>query len=274
MNFRLRNMVTDMRGGRRLPPNGHAPGPRPRPDRPDPRGTPILERWARGRRVPRRLVRRARIILHAAAGLSNTAIARALRTDRECVGRWRARFAAQRLAGLQREAARPGRPPVIPAAVLHALGTLLTTSVGPNGRPWSCRALARDAGVSPATIHRLCQATGLAPHWVTAAAPAAPVPGVCPPHPGARRLPHPRGHRPGRRGRRGRPAPARPAGVGPAPGRPPAGRPAMPSGGRPSPGWLPGPPRRIGSSTGSSSWPTWRPGSPGAGGSTCFQTTR
>ena len=47
-----------------------------------------LERWAR-------------ILLQAVAGLSNAASARALRTDRECVGRWRARFAAERLLGLQ-----------------------------------------------------------------------------------------------------------------------------------------------------------------------------
>ena len=70
----------------------------------------ILERWARGRRIPRRLVRRARLVLQAAAGLTAAAIARALQTDRECVGRWRARFAAQRLPGLSHEAARPGRP--------------------------------------------------------------------------------------------------------------------------------------------------------------------
>ena len=138
---------------------------------------PTLERWARGRRVPRRLVRRARIILQAVAGRSNAAIARALGTDRECVGRWRARFATQRLAGLQHDAPRPGRPPVIFAEVLHALGTLLTTSVGPDGRPWSCRALAREAGVSPATIHRLCQATGLTPHWVKTVRLRGPFPG-------------------------------------------------------------------------------------------------
>jgi transposase len=47
------------------------------------------------------VVRRARIVLQSTAGLSNAAIARALRTDRECVGRWRARFAAERLLGLQ-----------------------------------------------------------------------------------------------------------------------------------------------------------------------------
>ncbi|MGD0266134.1 MAG: helix-turn-helix domain-containing protein [Candidatus Methylomirabilota bacterium] len=73
---------------------------------------PTLERWARGRRIPRRVVRRARIVLQAAAGLANAAIARALRTDRECVGRCRARFAAERLPGLPHEAARPGRPVV------------------------------------------------------------------------------------------------------------------------------------------------------------------
>ena len=136
-----------------------------------------LERWARGRRVPRRLVRRARIVLRAAAGLSNAAIARALRTDRECVGRWRARFAAERLPGLQHEAARSGRPPEIPDAVLPALMTLLTTTVGSAGRPWSCRSLARTAGVSPATIHRLCQATGLTPHWGRALRLRTPPPG-------------------------------------------------------------------------------------------------
>ncbi|MGD0265612.1 MAG: helix-turn-helix domain-containing protein [Candidatus Methylomirabilota bacterium] len=136
-----------------------------------------LERWARGRRVPRRVVRRARIILQAAAGLSNAAIARALRTDRECVGRWRARFAAQRLPGLQHEAARSGRPPRIPDALLHDLGTLLTATGDPAGRPWSCRSLARTADVSPATIHRLCQATGLTPHWGRALRLRTPPPG-------------------------------------------------------------------------------------------------
>jgi transposase len=141
----------------------------------------VLERWARGRRVPRRLVRRARIVLRAVAGESNAAIARALRTDRECVGRWRGRFAAERLAGLQREAPRPGRPPAIPAAGLQALAMLLRTTTQVDGRPWSpralARALARTVRISPATVQRCCQASGLAPHWVTAARLRRPFPG-------------------------------------------------------------------------------------------------
>ena len=47
-----------------------------------------LERWARGRRTPARLVLRAKIVLRAAAGRRNHDIAADLGTDRECVGRW------------------------------------------------------------------------------------------------------------------------------------------------------------------------------------------
>jgi hypothetical protein len=60
---------------------------------PDERMT--LQRWARGRRTPARLVLRAKIVLRAAEGQMNKDIAAALHTDRECVGRWRCRFAAQ-----------------------------------------------------------------------------------------------------------------------------------------------------------------------------------
>ncbi len=154
-----------------------SPGQPARPIVLTPAEQATLERWARGRRVPRRLVRRARIVLQAAAGLPVAASARALRTDRECVARWRARFTAARLAGLQHEAARPGRPPEIPDLVLQSLVTLLTASVSREGRPWSTRSLARTAGVSPATIHRLFQASGLTPHWGRAARLRTPFPG-------------------------------------------------------------------------------------------------
>ena len=50
---------------------------------------------------------RARMILHAAEGLSNDQIAERLDTRREVVSLWRKRFFEERLAGLE-ERARPG----------------------------------------------------------------------------------------------------------------------------------------------------------------------
>ena len=52
---------------------------------------------------------RARMILHAAEGLSNDEIADRLDTRREVVSLWRKRFFKERLAGLE-ERPRPGRP--------------------------------------------------------------------------------------------------------------------------------------------------------------------
>src|SRR3972149_3734789 len=64
-----------------------------------PEESTTLEHWARGRPPPGRLVPRAQVVVRAAAGRRNDEIAREVDTDRECVGRWRTRFAAQRLGG-------------------------------------------------------------------------------------------------------------------------------------------------------------------------------
>lgn len=58
-----------------------------------------LERWARGRSTPARLVLRAEIVLLAAAGVRNREIAAELEIEELTDGRWRKRFADRRLAG-------------------------------------------------------------------------------------------------------------------------------------------------------------------------------
>jgi hypothetical protein len=74
-----------------------------------------LQRRADKYTLPYFQVQRAKMILLAAEGLNNYQIANndqiAMRLDsrRELVGRWRKRFFADRLAGLE-EHARPGRP--------------------------------------------------------------------------------------------------------------------------------------------------------------------
>ena len=72
-----------------------------------------LNRRATRYTLPYCEVVRAKIILMAANGMDNDAIAARLDTRREVVSQWRQRFFRQRLAGLE-ERARPGRPRVFP----------------------------------------------------------------------------------------------------------------------------------------------------------------
>jgi hypothetical protein len=72
-----------------------------------------LNRRAAKYTLPYFEVLRARMILHAAAGLANDEIARRLDTRREVVSLWRKRFFTERLPGLQ-ELPRPGRPRSFP----------------------------------------------------------------------------------------------------------------------------------------------------------------
>ncbi|MFF0148876.1 helix-turn-helix domain-containing protein [Amycolatopsis sulphurea] len=58
-----------------------------------------LSRWAGDRAGPR-VAERARIVLACADGESNTAVAAGLGLTTMTVGKWRSRFAADRLAGL------------------------------------------------------------------------------------------------------------------------------------------------------------------------------
>ena len=68
-----------------------------------------LEAVARTRTAPHRKVQRARLVLLAAEGMANTAIAREVGLTRSRVVDWRQRFAHERLAGLEDEP-RPGKP--------------------------------------------------------------------------------------------------------------------------------------------------------------------
>ena len=52
----------------------------------------VLQRWVRSHRTPQRVATRARIVLMAADGESNSAIASALGVSRPTVIMWRERF--------------------------------------------------------------------------------------------------------------------------------------------------------------------------------------
>ncbi|MEO8036030.1 MAG: IS630 family transposase [Acidobacteriota bacterium] len=128
--------------------------------------TRILTKWSRGRSTPARLVLRARIVLHAAEGMTNAAISEELGTDRECVGRWRKRFAEERLSGIERDAPRSGRKKSIPTATVKKVIHLVTSKTPPNATHWSTRSLARATGISFKSVHRILQSQELKPHRV------------------------------------------------------------------------------------------------------------
>jgi hypothetical protein len=71
----------------------------------------VLERMARQRTLPARMVERAQIVLRAAEGMENQQIARQMGITPEKVARWRNRFLQGSIAALQKDTPRPGRPP-------------------------------------------------------------------------------------------------------------------------------------------------------------------
>src|ERR1700684_4042429 len=122
-----------------------------------------LENWAKRRRTAQGLALRARIVLACAEGRSNTAVAARLRGNRGTVTKWRARFLAARLDGLGDEP-RPGVPRTITDAQVEEV-IVRTLEETPEGAThWSKRELPRQAGISPASVHRIWRSFGLQPH--------------------------------------------------------------------------------------------------------------
>jgi transposase len=123
-----------------------------------------LEGWVAGRNTPQKLVWRARIVLLSAAGAGVTAIVRATGKTKRTVYRWRDRYLASGVAGLERDATRPGRKPPLDAAVIARVVTLTLHEKPPAATHWSARRLARRVGLSHTSVQRIWAAHGLKPH--------------------------------------------------------------------------------------------------------------
>lgn len=126
----------------------------------------VLERWAGAQKTPQSVAVRARIVLAAAAGESNSVIARALGVSRPTVILWRARFAEAGVPALTETKPGRGRKPSISAAKVKAIVQATTQTRPPGQTHWSCRSMAKAQGVSPATVQRIWDAHGLKPHRV------------------------------------------------------------------------------------------------------------
>ena len=121
-----------------------------------------LERRERAHSTPYRDKQRAKVILLASAGLENQEIASKVNLSRIAVGKWRERFSLERMAGLA-DAAGRGRWSNLEAEQLEAV---LSRVVQPPAhlRRWSCRTMARAAGLSKSTVQKLWANNDLKPH--------------------------------------------------------------------------------------------------------------
>jgi transposase len=125
-----------------------------------------LERMARARSMPARLVERARIVLLAADGMENKQIARRMNLTEKKTARWRSRFLAGGIAALQKDAPRPGKPRTISDGQVKRVVEMTLHQKPANTTHWSTRTMALAAGISEATVRRIWRAHGLKPHLV------------------------------------------------------------------------------------------------------------
>jgi transposase len=122
-----------------------------------------LDRLVRRRKVARGDAQRAEIVLLAADGLNNCAIAAKVGVTRQTVRTWRERFAKHRLDGLCDEP-RCGAPRKIGDDQIEAI-VVKTLEEKPKGAThWSTRDMANASGVSASSVQRIWRAFSLQPH--------------------------------------------------------------------------------------------------------------
>lgn len=122
-----------------------------------------LQSIMRSRSLPHGLVRRARIILMAAEGLSNTTIAQKMELSAATVGMWRSRFLRQGILGLYDEQ-KPGGPRSISDEQVARLIRKTLNKKPKNGTHWTCRSIAKETQLSKSTVNRVWKAFGIQPH--------------------------------------------------------------------------------------------------------------
>lgn len=122
-----------------------------------------LNGYARRRTSSQAIALRSRIVLLCAQGLSNGEVAEELRVNRVTVGKWRARFAAKRLAGLLDEP-RPGAPRRIRDRAVEQLVTKTLEERPKAATHWSLRSMAKASGIHRSSVARIWRAFGLQPH--------------------------------------------------------------------------------------------------------------
>jgi putative transposase len=122
-----------------------------------------LQSIANSRSLPHGLIIRVRIVLMAAGGAPNLAIAEKVGLSIQSVCKWRGRYLKHGLSGLHDEL-RPGRPRSIADEKVATLIRKTLRTKPKDGTHWTIRSMAGQIKLSRPTIHRIWQAFGLQPH--------------------------------------------------------------------------------------------------------------
>ena len=122
-----------------------------------------LESMTRSRSLPHGLVRRAEMVLLAAEGWPNEAVAATVGVSRVTVGKWRRRFLENGLPGLHDER-RPGAPRSITDEQVAEVVYKTLQTKPPDETQWSVRSMGKETGLSKDAVHRIWRTYGLQPH--------------------------------------------------------------------------------------------------------------
>ena len=123
-----------------------------------------LEGWVAARNTPQKLVWRARIVLMWAQGAGVTEIVRATGKTKRTAYRWRDHCLARDVAGLERDATRPGRNPPLTAAAIERVVNMTLNEKPASATHWSLRKMAKAVRLSHSSVQRIWAAPGLKPH--------------------------------------------------------------------------------------------------------------
>lgn len=121
---------------------------------------------SRHRSTPRGIVLRLNIVLGAAEGIANHALARKLSTSLPTVLLWRRRFDSGGLAAVLEDRPRSGRPKQISEQREAALVEATIRTTPSDATHWSVRTMAASQKLSPATVQRIWKKHKLQPHRV------------------------------------------------------------------------------------------------------------
>lgn len=121
----------------------------------------LLERWARSRSAPFKLVLRSRIVLMVHSGVSMAATAKALSTTPRTVRLWCRRYELEGAESLRHEAPGRGRRAGLSAETVERIVALTLSPL--DGKRPTARAVATASGTSPASVCRVWAARGIRP---------------------------------------------------------------------------------------------------------------